>query len=391
MLYIRFIIIVVAIYLTLYVSYNSILLLVHFFIKERDDPSSPPRTKFGIIIPAHDEEILLPRLLISINQQHYPLSLFDAIVIADNCIDRTIEIASEHNAIILEREDSQRLGKGYAIKFALENISIDQYDAILIVDADTIVAKDALRQLDQTITKGGKIIQCYNGVANPDDSWFTRLMDISRTIANEIYQPSKEKLGLSSHLMGNGMCFSRDIVLTYGWDSFTVGEDWEYYAKLVEKGERIAFARKARVYHQESSSLKQATPQRMRWSGGRFEILLKYGFNLLLTGLIQRDIKRIDASLPLLFPNPSLGFNLAILLFLVSYLLRQPYLTLWSATIMSVQILIFCIGVCYTRNKTQKFLSIFVAPIFLIWKTVIDTVSIFGIGNKKWIRTKRDL
>ena len=47
---------------------------------------------------------------------------------------------------------------------------------------------------------------------NHDDSWFTRMLDVSRTISNEIFHPAKVKLGFSSYLMGNGMCFSTNVL-----------------------------------------------------------------------------------------------------------------------------------------------------------------------------------
>ena len=270
MIFIYYLLFVIGIYISAYIIYDLILLLSNYLLKDKDLSFPVPTTRFGIIIPAHNEELLLDRLLKSIKQQDYPADMIRTIVVADNCIDRTAEIGAENGALVLDRKDDQLRGKGYAIKFALENISMNEQEAIFIIDADSIIKGDLFLQLDKALRNGNKIIQCYNGVANPGQSWFTRLLDVSRTVGNEILQPAKQKLGLSSNLMGNGMCFASNILMKYGWDAFTVGEDWEYYAKLVQAGEMVAFANKARVYHQESSSLKQATSQRMRWSSGRF-------------------------------------------------------------------------------------------------------------------------
>jgi cellulose synthase/poly-beta-1,6-N-acetylglucosamine synthase-like glycosyltransferase len=386
---------VIGAYISLYVFYDLILLFAHFLIKERGVLFHSPETRFGVIIPAHNEELLLSRVLQSVNNQDYPRSLFRYIVIADNCTDKTAEVAIANGALALRREDLQHVGKGYAIKFALESIDMDQYDAIFIVDADSVIKNDLLIQLDTALRRGQKIIQCYNGVANPDQSWFTRLLDVSRTIGNEIYHPAKHKLGLSSYLMGNGMCFSRSILLKYGWNAFSVGEDWEYYAKLIQAGEMIAFSNKARVFHQESSSLKQATSQRMRWSSGRFAVAWKYGSNLFCKGVLERDIKIIDASLPLIFPNPSLGINITMIGLILSFVLTveksQHDFILWFSSLALTQLLIFLVGILYTRNKWKNFLALFVAPLFLIWKMGIDLFSAMGMGKKRWIRTERKL
>lgn len=388
-----FIIIVIGIYLSLYNFYNLILLFAFFFIKEKRLPTIAPKTKFGIIIPAHNEEMFLGRLLKSINDQQYPRELFQTIVVADNCTDNTSKIAAEMGGLVLEREDSQHIGKGYAIRFALEHINLDQYDAVFIIDADSILLTDVLKELNKILGQGKDVIQCYNGVANPDKSWFTRLLNVSRTIGNEIYHPAKQKLGLSSYLMGNGMCFSTKLLLKYGWEAFSVGEDWEYYAKLIQEGETVAFACNARVYHQESSSLKQATSQRIRWSGGRFDIARKYGFGLLYRGLIERNFKKIDASFPLMFPNPSLGINITAIGFVLSFLVLKAFgssiLVLWFCFLLLVQIGIFLIGIGYTKDKLKNFAALLFAPLFLVWKMGIDIFSILGMGRKKWVRTKR--
>lgn len=395
MILVVYILTVVGVYLTIYIFYWTMLFTVHFLARNNEMTFLPPKVRFGIIIPAHNEELFLGRLLKSINKQNYPSDMFKAVVVADNCTDRTAQIGVENNAMVLERFDCQHHGKGYAIKYALERIGLNSYDAIFIIDADSIIDNDLLTHLDKSFREGNNVIQCYNGVANPNESWFTRLLDVSRTIGNEIYHPAKQKLGLSSYLMGNGMCFSSDVLVRYGWDAFSVGEDWEYYAKLIHAGETVAFAKNARVYHQESSSLKQATSQRMRWSSGRFAVAGKYGIGLFFKGLKEINIKKMDASLPLLFPNPSLGMNITVVglilsLFIPSAMNKYSY-ALWFSLLMLLQIVIFMVGILYTRDKSKNFLALFAAPIFLIWKMGVDAFSALGLGRKKWVRTERKL
>ena len=389
------VLIALGVYSTIYVIYYMVLFGVHFFVKERKKPLIRPRVRFGVMIPAYNEELLLGKLLKSINGQNYPADLFKAIVIADNCTDRTAQIGLENGAIVIERFDREHRGKGYAIKYALEKIDMNRFDAFVIIDADSIMSKDVLEWFNQAILEGCSIIQCYNGLINPDESWFTRLIDISETIRNEISLASKEKLGFSSYLDGNGMCFSKEILLKYGWEAFTVAEDWEYYAKLIEKGETVRFVKEARIYHQESSSLRQATSQRFRWSGGRLAIAWKYGLRIFYRGMIEGSLRKIDASLPLILPNPSLGMNIAITGFVLSLFL--PTVTykygfvMWFSSLAVLQFVIFMTGIMYTRNKLSKFWSLFVAPVFLIWKMGIDFLSALGMGRRTWVRTERKL
>ncbi len=387
--------VIFGIYLSLYVIYNAVLMIVNIVLKDNDNLQYDNKVKFLIVIPAHNEELFIQRILKSIVEQNYPVELFNIIVVADNCTDNTATIASGENIKVLIRKNTKDFGKGYAIKYALDNSDSYDYDALFIIDADSVIDKNGLASLNRQILNGKRIIQCNNSVANPDDSWFTQLMNVARTIGNEIQEPAKEKLGLSSHLMGNGMCFTCEIIEKYGWSAFSVGEDWEYYAKIIKEGERISFAQDVRVYHQESTSLKQATPQRIRWSSGRFAVLKQYGFGLLGRGIIERNLLKFDASLPLIFPNPSLAMNFTVLGLIPSLIFfvtdGDIFWVDWFAILVLFQILIFISGVFYTRNKLKSFMSIFIAPLFLIWKMSIDILSLIGVGKKKWVRTKRHL
>lgn len=395
MLFIQIIIVLVGIYISLYVLYNLSLILVHFFVSKKTSLKFSSATIFKVLVPAHNEELLLSDLLNSLRAQDYPENMYEVVVVADNCTDQTAKIAKHENVRTVERKNSRFVGKGYAIEYGLEYLANKVYDAVLIVDADSTVDEVVLRELDEAIQKGARIMQCYNGLANPDNSWFTRLMDVSRTFGNEVLGPAKEKIGLSSHLMGNGMCFVRDVIEKYGWDAFTVGEDWEYYAKLVMKGERIAFVNKARVYHRESVDLEQATSQRLRWSSGRFAVAAKYGTRLLLNGMKSGSILKTDAALPLLLPNPSLGISLTILMFVIVLVIPlsgyRGLFTGWFGLLVILQLAFFLVGVMFVKNRKEKLLALLFAPVFLLWKSGLDLLSVAGIGRKYWVRTERKL
>lgn len=382
-------------YLSAYVAYQLLLVAGNTFIPEAP-PVEPSRARrFNMLVPAHNEELHLPRLLASLQLQNYPTEQYQVTVVADNCTDGTARVCGKYDIDVLERVDPMRRGKGHAIGWALERIDIGRFDAVIIVDGDSVVGEGFLKHLNIQMERGDRVIQCYNGVANPGQSWFTRLMDVSRTIANEILHPGKRKLGLSSHLMGNGMCFDVETLKKLGWDALSVGEDWEYYARLVLSGGYVGFSRQARVYHQESVDLRQASSQRIRWASGRFQVLREYGTALLREGLRTRSVKCLDASLPLIFPNPSLGINLTIIGLVVSGLFSpmgaDSGLLLWYAALAFAQLGLFAIGILYTKNRTANALSLALAPIFLCWKFGIDTLSAFGIGTKRWKPTPRRL
>src|ERR1700692_2797836 len=63
----------------------------------------PPQHRFAVLVPAHNEELLLPRLLQSLAALEYPRSLYDVHVVADNCTDGTAAVALSAGALTHER------------------------------------------------------------------------------------------------------------------------------------------------------------------------------------------------------------------------------------------------------------------------------------------------
>jgi 1,2-diacylglycerol 3-beta-glucosyltransferase len=383
------------VYLSAHVLYQLVLFFANALVRDKQD-FEPARVRtFNVVLPAHNEELYLPRLLRSLDLQQYPKERYRVSVVADNCTDGTVPVCGPFDVDLFERTTAGQKGKGHAIRWCLEQIGVDRFDAFVIVDGDSIVAPDFLHQLNLQMERGDQVIQCYNGVANPEQSWFTRLMNVSRTIANEIIHPGKRKLGLSSHLMGNGMCFDARVLASQGWKAFSIAEDWEYYARLILSGMDVGYSKYARVYHQESLNLRQASPQRMRWSGGRFAVLRQYGPRLVLKGLREGRWMYIDAALPLVLPNPSLGINLTFVglaLCGASYLLWGRSVPLvWYASLALLQFFMFMVGVLYTRNKVASAASLALAPVFLAWKMGIDILSMCTGARKEWKPTERRL
>ena len=390
------IVIGLVIYLTGATVYLLVLAAVYFIVPEPKRIVSPRLNRFAILVPAHNEELLISRLCESLLEINYPKDLYEIFIVADNCNDRTPEICGFFPVNVLTRNDPSCIGKGFAISWALNQIALEKFDAVFMVDADNVVDQFILKELNQMINKGEQAIQCYNTVGNRGDSWFTQLLFVSRTIGNLLYHHSKYKLGLSSYLMGNGICFTSTLLQKKGWTAFSAGEDWEYYVQLIEDKIKVGFAKNAKVFHQESRSLEQATSQRLRWSSGRFLVLRKFGIRLFWKGLIKRDWFTLDASLPLIFPNYSLQINLTILALILSIFLPSSnlriYLLATGLCLFFGQVALFGAGVYLTKSYREVFKAMLRAPFSLLWKAIIDLLSLTRIyRGDKWVRTKRHI
>lgn len=389
-----FLLVPLMLYLTASTLYLIFLAIAFFVVREKETPCISSFSRFAVLVPAHNEELLISRLIESLLRIEYRSDYYDIYVIADNCDDKTAETAALFPIEVLVRNDPDHMGKGYAISWALSLLEYEKYDAVLMVDADSIVDSKILSELCRFIACGEKAIQCYNTVGNRSDSWFSQLLFVSRTLNNLLYHDAKYKLGLSSYLTGNGMCFSSNLLNETGWNAFSVGEDWEYYAELIEKRIKISFSKNAKVFHQESISLGQATSQRLRWSSGRFAVFRNPGIRLFLKGLRNKDWYILDSSLPLVFPNYSLQFSLIALTILLSFMLASSLLDvvfIWiNVGLLVLLISLFGAGIYLSGNYAKIFKALLCAPLFLLWKSAIDLLSFTNIyKSDRWVRTKR--
>ena len=145
-----------------------------------------------------------------------------------------------------------------------------------IIDADSTMHKDYLKSLNEKLKGGSDAIQGYFGIMNPEESWLTKLMTIPGVLKFKIRYACKDKIRLSCPLMGNGMCFSRKIIKEYGWNAFSITENWEYFIKLFLKGHLVSYAEDAIIYSHAVTKLSHGEAQRKRWFIGRLNVLIDY-------------------------------------------------------------------------------------------------------------------
>lgn len=383
------------IYLSFSVLYYVSLAAAYFLVKGRKTPrAGQSEHRYLLLIPAHNEEGIIARILMSLRGIDYDRTKFDTCVIADNCTDGTALVARRCGAKVLARHDDLKRGKGFAIEWALKVLDLARFDAVVIADADNIIDPGFFHGLDEVLDAGSNAVQCNNCLANSSETAFTRVIHLSRTINNLLYHEAKYRVGLSSYLMGNGMCFTTRLLDRYPWATGTMAEDYEYYAILACHGEPVGFAVNSRLYHQESKGLQPASRQRLRWSSGRFEVARKFGVRLLAQGLKARDARIIDASFPLLLPNLSLMVNLSIALLAAAIFIHifhpVPGVIAWLSLLILLELGYFTSGMYLARMPAVSFLmALGFAPFFLVWKGCIDILGLSGTRAGQWGRSGR--
>ena len=114
--------------------------------------------RYAVMISARNEEEVIGELIASLKAQNYPKDKLDIYVVADNCTDRTADAAREAGAIVYERFDQVRKGKGFALGYLLHELRADVgesgYDGFFVFDADNIVDENFVAEMNKVFDTG---------------------------------------------------------------------------------------------------------------------------------------------------------------------------------------------------------------------------------------------
>ncbi len=359
-------------------------------------------TRFCILIPAHNEELNLGQVLQKLGGLDYPRERCTIAVIADNCTDGTADVARATGVRVMERQNADLRGKGYALEWAMQILLKESgvdgkpaFDAFVVMDADSVLSPSFLNEMSARLAGGEHVLQARYDVLNPGDTWRTKLMTCALALVHVAKPGGREKLGLSVGLKGNGMCFSREVLERVPWSGASVTEDIEYALRIVEAGYRVAFVSQATVWAQMPVDAKQSQSQRERWEGGK-HALLKAGAKHLLAGLSRGNLKRADAGLDLLIP-PLVEFVFVAGLFTAGsgmwFVLTGSQAAKWSllawASVLVAQVSYVVIGLAVARVPFNIACSLIAAPLYALWKIVLVARLALKGGPDGWRRTER--
>lgn len=286
-------------------------------IKLKDKPMLVNKNhRFMAIIPAHNEEKVVEELIKSLKAQDYPKDLYDIYVIADNCTDNTAEVARKAGAIVYERFDPTKKTKGYALNWFLkQKIEEDaQYDAFCIFDADNIVDKNFIKNMNKKLCQGEEVVQGYRDIKNPTDNWITAGYAIFYWTMNRFYHLARYNIGLSPLINGTGFMVKFDLVKPNGWDTKTLTEDIEFSLKTIIKGKKLGWATDAIVYDEQPLGFVQSWKQRSRWTVGHMQCIKEYTKPLAYSVKEHKSLVNLDGFLYIVGSIPMFVATIALLI-----------------------------------------------------------------------------
>lgn len=377
--------------LALLVGYLLLLTAAALVAPRRTPLRAVPTTRFAFLIPAHNEERLLPEVLANLQQIEYPPELYTLFVVADNCSDATAQVARAAGAVVYERTNSAELGKGYALNWLIAHVAErpERYDAMIVLDADTVVSANFLHVMDARIARGERVIQAYYAVRDPDTAWSTALRSVALTVLHYVRPQGRMVIGGTTGLKGNGMVFASDIVQQRPF-SGGLTEDIEYHMELVLDGERAMFAPDAVVWAEMPDTLKAADSQNARWERGRIEMMQRYVPRLLREAARQRNFVLFDAAMEHLIPPFSVLIGASVAALGAGVVLRSKPAIIAGAGLIGGQAVYVVTGLILTGAPPKTYQALLYAPILVIWKILLYLRVLFGAGPSGWVRTARN-
>ena len=357
--------------------------------------------RYAVLIAARNEEKVIGNLIKSINAQDYPKELFKIFVVADNCSDGTAKIARECGAVVYERFDESKKGKGYALNHLLRHIAmdygLDYFDGYVVFDADNLLETSYLTEMNKVFSNGYKICTSYRNSKNYGVNWITAASGLWFIREARHLNHARMALNVSCLVSGTGYVMHRDIITRNGgWNFFLLTEDAEFSVDSIIKGETIGYCESAVFYDEQPTTLRDSFNQRLRWCKGMCQVLKKNSkalaeglfssramtfFDTVITlspGVIFFYVCISTVLLMLMKSGWSMGLFLPELAAFVIPMLAGSYAMFF---VLGLLVLITEYRKIYCEPK-RAFLLLFAFPLFMLMYAPISVIALFA--KVKW-------
>ncbi|KFI72323.1 N-acetylglucosaminyltransferase [Bifidobacterium minimum] len=284
------------------IIYQGVCILASLFSHEITFPAAPMDRRYAVLISARNEENVVGNLIDCIRSQTYPSELIDIWLVADNCTDETARVARDKGCHVVERFDSAKVGKGYALTYLLDQMIDkgleDVYDAYFVFDADNRLDPHYIEEMNKAFQSGFRILTSYRNSVNLSDNWVSSGSALWFIRESRFLNNSRMLFGSSCHVGGTGFMFSREIMKrNRGWKFHLLTEDLEFTMDSVLHGDRVGYCGTAILYDEQPVTFRQSWRQRLRWSKGFLQVFRYYGPALIRRAVRERDFSAVDFTL----------------------------------------------------------------------------------------------
>ena len=252
--------------------------------------------RYAAVISARNESGVIAEFIQSLKNQNYPKDCLDVYVVADNCTDNTAQVARDAGAIVYERFNQNKKGKGYALDYLFRTLAHegkDTYDGYMIFDADNLVDPNFTAEMNKVFDSGDYgAITCYRNSRNFGANWISSGYGIWFLREARFLNFPRMLLGTNCHVSGTGFLINADVIRENGgWPYHLLTEDIEFSVGCALKGRRIGYCDKAVIYDEQPTTFRQSWDQRLRWSKGFYQVNANYS-TALTRGFLRKPTRK---------------------------------------------------------------------------------------------------
>lgn len=227
--------------------------------------------RFLILYPAYNEDRVIINSVEQFIEQDYPQEYYTVAVISDHMKPETNTQLAGYPIRLLQ-PTFEKSSKAKAMQYAINEVEGD-FDYVVVLDADNVVQPTFLSQLNVLCNSGYEAIQCHRCAKNANND-VAVLDGVSEEINNTIFRKAHNRFGLSSALIGSGMCFKYELFRQNVFMLTTAGEDREMEALLLHQNVFIKYVADIHVFDEKVSNQDNFQRQRMRWMTAQIQSLL---------------------------------------------------------------------------------------------------------------------
>ena len=343
-----------------------------------------------ILIPAHNEAKGISDTLFQLEKI---LPFFSSIlVVADNCTDDTAKKARAHRAEVIERNDLERRGKGFALDFGRAHLSETPPDCVIILDADCLPDLGTIEILMAEAINSGRPAQAINLMhAGSDAGPLIEISNFAFLIKNLVRQRGLVRSGGPAILTGTGMAFPWDVFKGLPLASSNIVEDLALTVNLALKKTKPMLVESARVWS-EAATTDDTLTQRTRWEHGFISTTRKHAIPAITSGILNRQLASLRLGLHLLVPPLAMliaiGVAVSTFALMLFVLGASPVPALIIIAMITLSLLLLTIAWWREGRAILSARAIIRIPYYVLWKIPIYLKLVKG-AETEWIRTNR--
>lgn len=366
------------------VAYPLIYSIASLGTKKSHYPKARKQHRFAILFPAYKEDVVILSVIQSFLKQDYPKELYNIIVISDHMQDGTNESLSQL-PITLLKVDYPNSSKAKALNFAMKQFDRNQFDIVVILDADNITEPNFLQEINNVFDSGVQAIQAHRTAKNRNTE-IAVLDGLSEEVNNSIFRRGHVRLGVSSALIGSGMAFNYQWFYDNVKNLSTAGEDKELEILLLKQGIFIEYLDDVLVYDEKTQGEKGFYNQRRRWLATQFA-QWKTVFRDLPHSILSGNVDYCDKLIQWMLPPRLILFGGIIVMGCIMQIVDWPLALKWWGLFFIMGITL-CLAIPDRLVDDQFKKSIKKLPLLFLMM-VINLFRMKGM-NKKFVRTEKN-